>query len=254
MKFRLERLLVRSKGLYWVFRKIRRLRRFLIRLGRPAEMPTGAYASVIIPVLNEERRIADVVRYAFSDPATAEVIIIDDSSIDETVTRARQAGAQVYTSSFLGKGASMRDGVGWAKKDILVYLDGDLASLREGIITDMCRPLVRGAADFVKARFGRSGGRVTELTAKPMLKIFFPELSGFAQPLGGMIAARKPLLQELSFENGYGVDVGLLIDAFLFGADLDEVDIGSLEHESQPLQDLSFMANEVSRVILNRAK
>lgn len=254
MKLRFERLLAGSKGVFWVFRKIRRIRRFLLRLARPSQEPSAAYATVIIPALNEERRIADVIAYVLSDPATAEVIVIDDSSIDETVTRARQAGAQVYTSSFLGKGASMQDGVARANKDILVYLDGDIANLRPGIITDMCRPLLRGTADFVKARFGRSGGRVTELTAKPMLKIFFPELAWFAQPLGGMIAARKPLLQELSFENGYGVDIGLLIDAFMYGADLAEVDIGSLEHESQLLQDLSLMANEVSRVIFSRAK
>jgi glucosyl-3-phosphoglycerate synthase len=57
-------------------------------------------------------------------------------------------------------------------------------------VTDLCRPWMRGEADFVKARFGRGGGRVTELTAKPMLKVFFPELAHFAQPLGGMIAAR----------------------------------------------------------------
>lgn len=233
---------------------MRRLRRFILRIGRPSQTASVAYASVIIPALNEERRIADVVSYAFSDPATAEVIVIDDSSIDETAQRARQAGARVYTSSFLGKGASMHDGVLRANKDILVYLDGDLASLRPGIITDLCRPLMKGEADFVKGRFGRSGGRVTELTAKPMLKIFFPELASFAQPLGGMIAARRPLLQELEFENGYGVDIGLLIDAFMYGADLAEVDIGSLEHESQPLPDLSFMANEVSRVIFARAK
>lgn len=61
-------------------------------------------------------------------------------------------------------------------------------------------------------------------------------------------------MQALSFEDGYGVDAGLLIDANLAGAKLVEVDIGALEHDSQPLHDLTFMANEVSRVIFNRAR
>ncbi|WP_161631577.1 HAD-IB family phosphatase [Rhodoferax saidenbachensis] len=220
----------------------------------PLALDAKAYATVIIPALNEAKRIADVVAYALADPATAEVIVIDDSSIDATAQLARAAGARVILSSMLGKGASMQDGIEPARQDLLVYLDGDLAGLRPGIITDLCIPLLRGAADFVKARFGRGGGRVTELTAKPMLKIFFPELAHISQPLGGIIAARKKLLQTLPFEDGYGVDVGILIDAHLSGARIAEVDIGSLEHDSQPLHDLTVMANEVSRVIFNRAR
>ena len=202
-----------------------------------------ACASVIIPALNEARRIAQVVAYAMADPATAEVIVVDDSSTDATASLARYAGATVVTSTMLGKGESMRDGVALAKQGLLVYLDGDLSGLRKGIITNLVGPLIRHEADFVKARFGRVGGRVTELTAKPMLKIFFPELAHFGQPLGGIMAARKSLLRTLTFDDGYGVDVGLLIDSHLAGARLVEVDIGSLEHESQPLHDLTLMAN-----------
>ena len=216
--------------------------------------PLVACATVVIPALNEAARIASVVRHALADPATAEVIVIDDSSIDDTARLAREAGAKVITSTMLGKGASMRDGVGEARCDLIVYLDGDLAGLRPNIVTDLCRPLMRGEADFVKAQFGRMGGRVTELTAKPMLKVFFPEIAHFAQPLGGLIAARASLLKALSFENGYGVDIGLLIDAHRAGARLAEVDIGSLENDSQPLLDLTAMANEVSRVIYTRAR
>lgn len=216
--------------------------------------PPVACVSVVIPALNEAARIAEVVRYAFADPATAEVIVVDDSSIDDTVKLAQQAGALVVTSTMLGKGASMRDGLAVAQHQLIVYLDGDLSGLRPGIVTDLCAPLRREEADFVKARFGRVGGRVTELTAKPMLKVFFPELAHFAQPLGGIVAARASLLKALSFEDGYGVDIGLLIDARHAGARMAEVDIGSLEHDSQPLLDLTAMANEVSRVIYTRAR
>jgi len=247
------------------------LRRPLVRLqgrrpqreaepSRPAVTATAASpwpvacATVVIPALNEAARIASVVRHALADPATAEVIVIDDSSIDDTALLARQAGAEVITSTMLGKGASMRDGVAAARCDIVVYLDGDLAGLRAGLVGDLCQPLVQGAADFVKARFGRSGGRVTELTARPMLQVFFPELVHFAQPLGGLVAARRDLLKNLPFEDGYGVDIGLLLDAHAAGARLAEVDIGTLDNDSQPLHDLTAMANEVSRVIYSRAR
>jgi phosphoserine phosphatase len=253
----------------WVARLLHRAVRWVGKRLGPADQPTApaltdatpatplpeaAYATVVIPALNEARRIASVVAYALSDPATAEVVVVDDSSIDDTVALARAAGARVITSTMLGKGPSMEDGTNEAQHEFVAFLDGDLAGLRPGIISDLCRPLLRGEADFVKARFGRGGGRVTELTAKPMLKVFFPELAGFGQPLGGIIAARRSLLQQLGFEDAYGVDVGLLIDAHRAGARLAEVDIGSLEHDSQPLQDLTVMANEVSRVIYARAR
>ncbi len=220
----------------------------------PVPLPVGRCVSVVIPALNEAEHIAGVVAFARADVLTAEVIVIDDSSTDDTVLLAERAGARVVTSTLLGKGASMQDGVRVAKHEILVYLDGDLSGLREGLISDLCQPILADSADFVKARFSRGGGRVTELTAKPMLKVFFPELAHLAQPLGGIIAARRGLLQQLSFEDGYGVDIGLVIDAHRNGARLAEVDIGSLQHDSQPLHDLTAMANEVSRVIYNRAR
>lgn len=210
--------------------------------------------TVVIPALNEAARIADVVRHALADEATGEVIVVDDSSTDDTVPLALGAGAKVITSTMLGKGASMRDGLDIANFPFVVYLDGDLSGLKEGLVGDLVRPLVSGEADFVKARFGRGGGRVTELTAKPMLKVFFPELAHLAQPLGGIIASRRGLLQQLEFEDGYGVDVGLVIDAVLRGARLVEVDIGRIEHDSQPLLDLAAMANEVARVIYARSR
>jgi phosphoserine phosphatase len=244
-------------------------RRWLKRGGQWVETPTALpparsvpapavsirhSATVVIPALNEASRIAEVVRHAWADSATAEVIVVDDSSIDDTATLAAAAGARVITSSMLGKGASMRDGLEVGGRDFVVYLDGDLAGLREGLVGALVRPLAEDRADFVKARFGRGGGRVTELTAKPMLKAFFPELAPLAQPLGGIVAARRELLRALPFEDGYGVDIGLLIDAWRRGARLAEVDIGRIEHDSQPLLDLGAMANEVARVIYDRAR
>lgn len=226
----------------------------LISMAPALTGPLSSPVSVVIPALNEAQRIASVVTYALSDPACGEVIVIDDSSIDDTANLARGAGARVITSSMLGKGASMHDGLREARHDVVVYLDGDLSSLRPGIVSDLARPIERGVADFVKARFGRGGGRVTELTAKPMLKVFFPELANIAQPLGGIVAGRRALLNNLRFEDGYGVDVALLIDAHRSGARVVEVDIGKIEHDSQALQDLAAMANEVARTIFLRAR
>ncbi|WP_018151393.1 HAD-IB family phosphatase [Leeia oryzae] len=210
--------------------------------------------SVIIPALNEEKRIADVVRFATDSKVVGEVIVIDDGSTDATAQLAREAGAYVITSSLLGKGASMKDGLEHAHFDLLVYLDGDLNGLETGMIERLIHPLVVGSTDFVKASFGRAGGRVTELTAKPLLKTFFPEVAHFKQPLGGIIAARKSLLNQLEFEDDYGVDIGLLLDAAQKGAKISEVNIGKLEHDSQSLENLSRMAVQVSRTIMKYAR
>lgn len=209
--------------------------------------------SVVIPALNEARNIGYVVRLAATSPGVDEVIVIDDGSIDDTRRIAARAGARVETSTFLGKGASMEDGVHFAHGDILVYLDGDLKGLDRHIMDRLVAPIVSGKADFVKAKFSRNAGRVTTLTAKPLLATFFPELAHFSQPLGGIIAAKRELLERLSFETDYGVDLALLIDAHFAGARIVEVDIGHLEHESQSLDALGDMAKQVVRSLMHRA-
>jgi HAD superfamily phosphoserine phosphatase-like hydrolase len=209
--------------------------------------------SVIIPVLNESDTIGNVVEFARGNPKVKEVIVVDDGSIDGTPELAASAGAIVITSTLLGKGASMEDGMHAASTDILLYLDGDLVGLRENLIETMTGPITSGWADFVKAKFSRSAGRVTTLTARPLLATFFPELASFEQPLGGIVAARRSLLERLQFETDYGVDVGLLIDAAYADARLAEADIGHIEHDRQPLEILGDMATQVTRTILDRA-
>ena len=209
--------------------------------------------SVVIPALNESATITSVVLYALSSPIVDEVIVVDDGSIDSTPELASLAGARVISSSMLGKGASMEDGMRAARNEAILYLDGDLAGLSDDAIELMAAPLFNGTADFVKAKFTRSAGRVTVLTAKPLIRTYFPELSYLDQPLSGIMAARKSLLEQLTFENDYGVDVGLLIDASLMRARLAEVDIGSLEHRSHSLEALGNMATQVARALLERA-
>lgn len=209
--------------------------------------------TVIIPVLNESPTVSSVIEFARKAPGVTEVIVVDDGSIDGTPELATQAGARVVTSTLMGKGASMEDGVWAAQNDVLVYLDGDLTELHDDLITRMTDPILQNRAGFVKARFTRSAGRVTILTARPLLKTFFPELNHLEQPLGGIIAARKSVLRNIRFESDYGVDVGLLLDVAMSGVVIEQVDIGHLQHDSQTLDALGDMARQVVRVILDRA-
>ena len=217
------------------------------------EKPRDQKVTVVIPVLNESARVASVVKLALRSRRVGEVIVVDDGSVDDTPELAKAAGARVFTSSFLGKGASMEEGLIEARHDTLLYLDGDLAGLNDDLVDLMTSPVLKGEADFAKARFSRRAGRVTVLTARPLLRTYFPELVQFEQPLGGIIAVRKELLQRLHFENDYGVDVGLLIDAAALGARLIQVDIGHIEHDSHDLDFLGEMATQVARAILERA-
>lgn len=218
-------------------------------LGKRAERRV----SVVIPVLNEAETIGSVVAFARRSPLVGEVIVVDDGSIDGTPELATLAGARVVTSTMLGKGASMEDGLREAANEVILYLDGDLRGLSDDLVERMTRPLLANEADFVKARFTREAGRVTVLTARPLLRTYFPEIATFEQPLSGVMAARKSLLERLRFENDYGVDVGLFIDAALARARLAEADIGHIAHESQGLELLGEMATQVARTILERA-
>lgn len=209
--------------------------------------------SVVIPTLDEVDTIAYVVKLALSEPRVLEVLVVDDGSIDGTPDVAVKAGASVIMSTFLGKGASMRDGLRATRGEVVVFIDGDVSYARDDVIEKVATPILRDEADFVQGGFTRDGGRVTILTAKPLLASFFPELSVFGQPLGGVLAARRSALVGIELESGYGVDVGLLIDVAMKGRRVVEVDIGRMEHDSRPLDALGEMAKEVTRVILDRA-
>ncbi len=209
--------------------------------------------SVVIPVLDVSGTVSEVVKLALADPRVSEVIVVDDGSIDGTPELAVAAGARVITSTLLGKGASMRDGVNAAQNDLLIYLDGDLCGLPQDLIARLAEPLLDGGADFVKASFSSEACHVTTLTARPLLKTFFPELNHIEQPLGGIIAARRSLLQRLRIEDDYGADVGLLLDAARLGSRLVQVHVGHIRRDKQPFQVLGDMATQVMRVILDRA-
>jgi glucosyl-3-phosphoglycerate synthase len=98
------------------------------------------------------------------------------------------------------------------------------------------------------------GGRVTELTARPLLNLFYPDLAGFRQPLAGEFAARRKLLERLPFATGYAVEIGLLIDAWReVGLDaLAQVNIEMRQNRHQRLGELTPMAYAVLRAVAAR--
>ena len=210
--------------------------------------------TVIIPALNEEATIGLVVSNALQSANVTEVIVVDDKSMDNTITEAREAGAMVITSTKLGKGASMKDGVLVAKNEIIVFLDADITTYPSNIIALLTEPIIEGRADFVKSYFSRQAGRVTELVAKPLLSILYPDFPKFWQPLSGMIAGNKKLFQEIEFEEGYGVDIGILLDMFRLGSRIEEVNIGHIENRMQSLEELGKMSKEVARTIIKKSQ
>jgi len=209
--------------------------------------------TVIIPALNEAKTLGNVVRYAYSNEYVSEVIVVDDQSVDDSVQVAMAAGARVLISEKRGKGISMKEGLGIAGNEIVVFLDADIDPYPATMINDLAMPLINDTHDFVKASFGRNAGRVTELVAKPLLTILFPDLPAFDQPLSGMIAGRKHFFEKIHFYDDYGVDIGILIDMYLLKARIQEVNIGYIENKSKPWQALSRMSTEVSRVIVEKA-
>ena len=208
---------------------------------------------MIIPAFNEEDTVANVVGVVKKVSFVDEIIVVNDGSTDNTESEALNAGARVINHEVnKGKGAALRTGYREAECDIIAFIDADIYNLNSRKVEAMIKPILHGKTDITKTKFSRASGRVTELTAKPLLNFFFPEIT-FEQPLSGQFAARKEILKKMDFENDYGVDVGIVIDADVLGISIMEVDIGAIEHDMSPLSDLNLMANEVVRTIISRA-
>lgn len=225
--------------------------------------------SVVIPALNEQATVAGVVRVALAD-APAEVLVVDADSTDNTAAVAAAAGATVLNWRDVpvgvepqpGKGESLWRGTAAASGEIVVFLDADLTRPAPGMVTALAAPFAGPGIHLVKANYLRSlngrpsgGGRVTELTARPLLRLLFPQLSHIRQPLAGEYAIRRDTALQLPFVAGYGVESGLLIDvATRHGADaVTQVDLGVRHHRNRPLHELSPMADVVAATILSRA-
>lgn len=219
--------------------------------------------SIIIPARDEAETVADVVRCALAGVPDADVLVVDDGSSDGTAAAAAEAGARVIPSLGRGKGAAMWTGVRDTTGEVVVFLDGDVtnprgetaAALVDALTADPTLMMVRAAYERPLGDQPGEGGRVTELTARPALQLLFPSLAHLRQPLSGEAAMRRSALEHMAFVDGYGVDVGLLLDiAARYGADaIGEVSLAPRAHRNRPMRQLKSMAVEVLRVILNRA-
>ncbi|MEU3345567.1 glucosyl-3-phosphoglycerate synthase [Streptomyces sp. NPDC006700] len=244
-----------------------------------AKQRTGQSVSVVLPALNEEATVGDIVAVIRRDlveraPLVDEIVVVDSGSTDRTFEVAAAAGARVVRRDEIlprlpavpGKGEVLWRSLLVTRGDVICFVDADLREISSDFVTGIVGPLLTDRdVDLVKAMYDRpfsvpggdasasaaagQGGRVTELMARPLLNMHWPQLAGFVQPLGGEYAARRSLLEQLPFPVGYGVELGMLVDALhLVGLDaLAQVDVGVRRHRHQDGQALGRMAAAIYR-------
>ncbi|MFD3585987.1 glucosyl-3-phosphoglycerate synthase [Streptomyces sp. NPDC058683] len=235
-----------------------------------AKQRTGQSVSVVLPALNEEETVGDIVAIIRHDlmrqvPLVDEIVVVDSGSTDRTAAVAAAAGARVVHRDTIlpripavpGKGEVLWRSLLVTTGDIVCFIDADLRDFSSDFVTGIVGPLLTDPdVDLVKAMYDRplagsagQGGRVTELMARPLLNMHWPQLAGFVQPLGGEYAARRSLLEQLPFPVGYGVELGMLVDALhLVGLNaLAQVDVGVRKHRHQDGQALGRMSAAIYR-------
>ena len=230
-------------------------------------LPTREVADTIGPIIEELQTLGSLVD---------QVLVVDAASRDGTADIARRLGAEVHQESelvpafgqALGKGDAMWRALSVARGELIVYLDSDTRDFSAHFATGMLGPLIcEQGVEFVKGFFRRpftdedgerpfDGGRVTELTARPLLSAFYPELAGFVQPLAGEVAARRATFDNLPFATGYAIETSMLLHARdLVGIEwMAQVDLDVRRNYHQPLTQLGPMAYAVLRVILERLR
>ena len=248
-------------------------------LAAKARDPRRGSVSVVLPALNEEATVGEIVATIRRElmekvPLVDELVVIDSDSTDATAKVAREAGARVVHRDEIlpripavpGKGEVLWRSLLVTRGDIVCFVDADLKDFSADFVSGIVGPLLTDPdVRFVKAMYDRpfddgsgepapggaaaQGGRVTELVARPLLNLHWPRLAGFVQPLGGEYAARRSLLEQLPFPVGYGVELGLLVDALhTVGLDaLAQVDVGVRRHRHQDGQALGRMAATIYR-------
>lgn len=244
-----------------------------------AKRRQDAAISVVIPARNEERTVAAVVsaigRALVEDcPLVDEIVVIDSDSTDATATEAAGAGAVVHRAAEIRPGEGSMPGKGEAiwkslfvtRGNLLVFVDADLTSWGPHFVTGLLGPLLAVPdVHLVKGFYTRvltgsdgststEGGRVTELVARPLLSLWWPDLTGVVQPLAGEWAARRSLMESLPIPVGYGVELATLMDTSArHGLDaVAQVDLGSRAHRHQANHDLALMAAELLMVAERR--
>ncbi len=239
----------------------------------------GVTISLALPALNEEETVGnviDTVKSSLMDqyPLLDEIVLIDSTSSDRTRDIARQKGIPVYIHQELlpeygprrGKGEALWKSLLVTKGDIVVWIDTDIVNIHPRFVYGVLGPLLLNPKlQMVKGFYQRplksedrlqsgAGGRVTELTARPMINLFYPELSGIIQPLSGEYGGRRKALEQISFSSGYGVEIGMVIEMFeRFGLEsIGQVDLLERIHHNQSLEALSKMSFVILQAIFRR--
>jgi glucosyl-3-phosphoglycerate synthase len=252
-----------------------------ISMLREAKERLGTSVSVCIPTRNEAAtigRVVRVLRRALVDRSKLvdEIVVMDGGSSDDTAAIARAEGAIVSSEDEVlpeagpgrGKGEGMWKSLHVCHGDIICWVDADIQNIHPRFVYGLIGPLLADETiQYVKAFYERpirdrkvthptGGGRVTELVARPVLNLFWPDLAGIVQPLSGEYAGRREVLEQVRFSSGYGVELGLLIDiASLCGLDgIAQVDLEVRVHRNQDMQALSRMSFGILQTALTRLK
>ncbi len=236
----------------------------------------GTKVSLVLPARDESATVGEIVarvreELVVGSPLVDEVVVIDSDSSDATAEVARDAGATVHAAAGIrpdlgsrpGKGEAMWKSLFVTCGDVLVFMDADLTEWDTHFVTGLVGPLlIDDGAQLVKGFYDRpmageyggapgaaprEGGRVTELVARPLLALHWPELAGVVQPLAGEWAVRRSLLERLTLPVGYAVELAVLVEAYE-AAGLDaiaQVDLGVRKHAHQRLRDLGVMALQI---------
>jgi glycosyltransferase involved in cell wall biosynthesis/nucleotide-binding universal stress UspA family protein len=239
----------------------------------------GLTISLGLPTLNEEKTIGNIIkmvrdRFIERHPLLDEIVVIDSNSTDRTVEIAARLGVPVVRhpdvlkqyGAWVGKGEALWTSLYVLRGDLIAWIDTDIINIHPRFVYGILGPLIREPhLKYVKGFYqrplrvgrkleARGGGRVTELVARPLLNLFFPELSGLIQPLAGEYAGRREALESVPFFAGYGVEIGLLIDILSkFGLSaIGQVDLEERVHRNQSLLALSKMAFEIIQVVMRR--
>ena len=235
--------------------------------------------SLALPALNEEETVGDVIRTVKEAmvnrvPLLDEIVLVDSDSSDQTRAIAESLAVPVHIHQHVlpalgtraGKGEALWKSLYLTCGDIVVWIDTDIVNIHPRFVYGLLGPLIQHPEiQFVKGFYRRplkvdnklqagGGGRVTELTARPLLNLFFPELSGIIQPLSGEYGGRRTALEQMPFSSGYGVEIGLLIDMFeKFGLSaIAQVDLQERIHHNQPLESLSKMSFAIIQTVVRR--
>jgi len=239
----------------------------------------GVTISLALPALNEEETVSKVIRTMRKElmqrfPLLDEIVLIDSNSTDRTRQIAAKEGVPVYIHQELlpdmeprnGKGEALWKSLLVTKGDIIVWIDTDIVNIHPRFVYGIIGPLlINPQIQLVKGFYQRplkvgqkmqagGGGRVTELTARPLLNLFYPELSGVVQPLSGEYGGRREALERATFYSGYGVETGLLIDIYeKFGLQsIGQVDLLERIHHNQHLEALSKMSFAIIQTVIRK--